>query len=295
MIIVRIRGGLGNQLFGYAFASFLKTLSEDVFVDVSEYSCFQCHDGLEVSKIFSVDFPNASTGDIMRCSNYIPIPFSGKLGIALFELELRRGRIAKKICKKETHIHEDDINKWGSDEIIRFVKENLDKDLYFDGYWGGSYPDYVKYLDDTWLEFRDDYTSKYVEYTNGMDFEKACSVHVRKGDFTGTSLDTCDSDYFSRAMEYIDSKRDGTVFYVFSDELDKACDIIGRGPNIVYVDTSKEKTAGLAIWLMSLCRDNIIPNSSFSYWASRLNRHPDKIVIMPQIFEQFKFEKDVLL
>ncbi|MBR4575069.1 MAG: alpha-1,2-fucosyltransferase [Lachnospiraceae bacterium] len=293
MYIVRLRGGLGNQLFEYAFCCYLSRFTDSVSVDDSEYKCFKCHDGLEVDSIFDIHYPSAGFGDIIRCSNSIPISVGGKPGIALFELERIRKRWSIRLHQKRTHIREDDVEEMGDMAFTQLLKNNKDKTLYFDGYWFTT--QYLDRLGDDWLRFRSDFIEKHLKYTDGLDFERLCSIHVRKGDYSGTGLDVCDGAYYQRAMDHIRGIRSEVKFAVFSDEIDKARSIVGEGTDTIFMDTPKGETAGLDIWLMSLCHDNIIANSTYSYWGSRLNRHADKCVIMPAQYEKMRYGNSIVL
>ena len=295
MFIVRLRGGLGNQLYEYAFCAFLKKFTDDVYVDGTEFKTFQCHDGLEVDKIFDIDLPYASRKRIMELSNYIPIPVSGKIGIGLFELEGIRERWWCKKHRKKTHVKEKDLLAHDMDYVTDFLNRNKQEDLYFDGYW--SDVRILERLDDGWINFRKGFVSQYSKYMEDIDFDMACSVHVRKGDIDGTSIDVCGKEYYKKAVEHINSIRSDVEFIVFSDELDKARNIITEdlAPNIRFIDTTAEKTAGVDIYLMSLCRDNIIVNSSYSYWGSRLNNHRDKCVIIPAQYSKMRYDGSVVI
>ncbi len=293
MYIVRLRGGLGNQLFQYALCEFLSRFSGDVYVDDSEYKCFKCHDGLEVDRIFEVYYPGASSRDIIKSSNCIPIRVGGRFGILLFELERIREELVFRINHKKTHITDDEIDRIDNKELYEFLEKNRTHTLYFDGYWMSTR--FIDMLGEGWLQFREDFTDKYRKYQEGLDFDKLCSIHVRKGDYTGTPMDVCNEAYYRRAMEYIRELRSDVGFIVFSDEIDKARMLIGDGSDISYMDTSGENTAGVDVWLMSLCRDNIIANSTYSYWGSRLNRHIDKCVIMPTQYRKFQYENSVII
>lgn len=295
MFIVRIRGGLGNQLFIYAFCEYLKKFSDNIYVDGSEYKTFQCHDGLEVDQIFDISFPYASNRDIMKLSNYIPIPFSGKIGIGLFELEMLRERYWCRNHQKKSHILERDLMTGGMENMEEFLLSNRDKDLYFSGYW--SDVRILDQIDENWLAFRPDFISKYLKYTENINFDMACSIHVRKGDIDGTSIDVCDAIYYKKAIDYIRKIRPSVDFLVFSDEIDKARKIITNdlNANVRFIDSSDENTAGVDIYLMSLCRDNIIANSSYSYWGSRLNHHRDKCVIIPKQYSRMSYSNAIVI
>ena len=84
-----------------------------------------------------------------------------------------------------------------------------------------------------------------------------------------------------------------TIFYVFSNNEEEARDIIKQTglsiekERVYYINTTDEKSAGVDLWLMSLCHHNIIANSTYSYWGARLNKHSDKIVVIPRCYEKY--------
>lgn len=102
------------------------------------------------------------------------------------------------------------------------------------------------------------------------------SIHVRRGDYLLSNgvLPVLGLDYYEKAIEELGKYEN---LYVFSDDMDWCYENF-KWPNITWVIENKSY---FDLWAMSLCNHNIIPNSSFAWWASFLNLHDDKKVIAP--------------
>ena len=107
--------------------------------------------------------------------------------------------------------------------------------------------------------------------------ENLVSIHVRRGDYVGQEqyhpLTT--KEYYQRAVEVIGIDK---TYLVFSDDLNMCHSLLDFIPNVLYTSA---QTDWIEFYTMSLCGDNIIANSSFSWWAAYLNPNPNKKVIAP--------------
>lgn len=104
---------------------------------------------------------------------------------------------------------------------------------------------------------------------------KSCSIHVRRGDYLKLSEHhpPLTMDYYYKAMEVIKADK----FLIFSDDI-PWCKENFIGDQFVFVEDEPDYNS---LILMSLCYDNIIANSSFSWWGAWLNRFEPKTVIAP--------------
>jgi len=123
---------------------------------------------------------------------------------------------------------------------------------------------------------------------------ETCSIHVRKGDYVNNHVhDVCDIHYYNRAIERMKKEKNIEKFVVFSDNI-KWCkerfpqDFIFIENNLIAVgadsihrtnDTDVEE-----LFLMSMCKNNIIANSSFSLWGAELSKHENKCIIAPKLW-----------
>lgn len=113
------------------------------------------------------------------------------------------------------------------------------------------------------------------------------SLHVRRGDYTLPKYkalygDT-DKAYYERAIAFIAGRVPDPHFFIFSDDITWCRENIKPSFPTVYIDdTSRGPKAAFHLELMSLCKYNIIANSSFSWWGAWLNANPQKIIIAPE-------------
>jgi Glycosyl transferase family 11. len=123
--------------------------------------------------------------------------------------------------------------------------------------------------------------------------EEITALHVRRGDYFGNvdNHPICTLDYFRSAIKHIGKDK---RFLVFSDDI-AWCKKKFRGENFFFAEN---ETAIVDIYLQSYCTNNIISNSSFSWWGAWLNSNPDKTVIAPDpwfgVAYQYKNTKDLL-
>ena len=110
--------------------------------------------------------------------------------------------------------------------------------------------------------------------------ENSVSVHVRRGDYTGLSRRqeiALPTDYYDRAIKYVESRVKSPHFFVFSDEPWWVEEHLTLPSNktMVHFDTHED------LWLMSKCKSAIIANSTFSWWGAWLNPDKERLVITP--------------
>lgn len=114
--------------------------------------------------------------------------------------------------------------------------------------------------------------------SSAPNIENYVSIHVRRGDYVGQEqyhpLTT--KEYYQRAVETLGADK---TYLVFSDNLNMCYDLLDFIPNVLYAQAGDDWTE---FYTMSLCGDNIIANSSFSWWAAYLNSNPNKKVIAPK-------------
>jgi hypothetical protein len=115
------------------------------------------------------------------------------------------------------------------------------------------------------------------KYENELNVE-TCSIHVRRGDFL-TLQDhhpTQDMEYYKKAISIVGSDK---TFFMFSDDISWCKENFKFLDNVIYCENNEDYED---LYLMSLCRNNIIANSSFSWWGSWLNKNVNKKVIAPK-------------
>ena len=258
MIIARIDAGLGNQMTKYALARHLAILNDtELKLDITSFKTFKRHRygldhfNIKASLATPQEINKLKTNQLMR-----------KLGLI-----------------KPSHIIEKEASVF--DESIL----QLRGDFYVEGYWQvEQYFTGIESIikDDftvaTELAGRDKDIADHIAQTNSV------SLHIRRGDYLDHPeiYNTFGLDYYQRAVEAIAQKFPNPTCFVFSDDMPWVKKNLRLIVPIVYVDHNFANKNYEDIRLMSLCRHNIVANSSFSWWGAWLNNHQDKIVIAPQ-------------
>jgi len=274
--IVKVIGGLGNQLFQYAFSRALALKTGDqVFLDISSYSKaqHQIHNGFELPELFPIKYEIAEERDIHRLSTQPRSPLS---------------KVRRKYFTKRTHY---------IDKIFRFNPQvfDLKGDWYLEGWWQDArYFDFCSDLIRKELTFIADPGTENRELA--ATFEKSryslvpVSLHVRRGDaLQNPDTWVCTEAYYRHAIEAarqairVLGRVARPYFLVFSDDLAWCMANLALEPSeAIYVDWNRGANSWRDMWLMSQCRIHIIANSTFSWWGAWLDQHPDKIVYAPE-------------
>lgn len=272
MKIVKLKGGLGNQMFQYAFAKMIeKATGEVVKIDYSAYADLK-NDVVRVPRIkkFNLSLEDATQHDINKMCFLKHIgnsqSFTYKLGI-----------YAEKTLNKKYF--------WEPDRSHREIDKLIDYN-FFDGYWQ-SY----KYVDEVFehlkREFvpKDPISSQTQQAITDVTNENSVFVGVRRGDY-GEEIGhygSFSSDYYQKAMKYIDDRVENPVYYIFSNDIPWCKENLDFGNrNVIYREPSEQVDDFEELVLMSSCKHAIIVNSTYNWWGARLINNHQKIVCCPQ-------------
>lgn len=158
--------------------------------------------------------------------------------------------------------------------------------VFYDGYWQNE--DYFKQVRNRVLEvfqFPDIQNPLNRQLAEKIVSVNSVSCHVRRGDYLkNMNMCMCTPEYYERAINKIKQLTAPKLFCIFSDDIEWCKQQIGplcQGVEVVYVDWNKGENSYRDMQLMSLCKHNIIANSSFSWWGAWLNPNPKQIVISP--------------
>lgn len=130
------------------------------------------------------------------------------------------------------------------------------------------------------LKFKDDIVeSVNYKFKDVLSIDKLTSVHIRVGDYVGLQQfhPIMDPDYYQRALSLLIEDTD--LFLIFSDNIGYSKQIFPEDSRIVYIEIGSDIEQ---LCLMSLCKNNIIANSSYSWWSAWLNPKEDKKVVAPK-------------
>lgn len=290
MIIVKIMGGLGNQLQQYAFYRKLESLGRDVRLDVSwferpgEQEAVLAKRTMELNCFEGIRYRPASEQEIR-----------GLLGRLWEEPESAVSRIRRKLLPSHNPCFVE--QEMYHEEVFQFT------DKYLAGYWACE-----KYYADILGKLRQEIrfpkapvpdggapsrggaseiSDRNREMIRKMQETESVSVHIRRGDYLDAANrpvfgGICTNDYYRAAIGFLKEKYPQAAFFFFSDDipyvrehyLEEASEIIdwNNGKNSIY-----------DMMLMSSCRHNICANSTFSFWGARLNPYESKVMIRPSI------------
>ena len=257
MIISKVIGGLGNQMFQYAIAQSIAIEKNDNFkLDISAFNTYELFSfRLDEFKITASLATQEDINNIVGKSNF-------------FQKIMRLIRLSNHYVEKERTIFDNSV----------FNK----KHIYLEGYWQNE--KYFNKHRSTILKAftpKREFTDITKSYCDQIINSESVSVHIRRGDYLKhDDIGVLPLSYYKKAIEYFFSKNKGSYFYIFSNDIDWCKDSFKDFNNIIFIDNTESEIADL--WLMSKCKNNIIANSSFSWWSAWLNTNPDKVVISPK-------------
>lgn len=255
-IFVKFMGGLGNQMFQYAFGlSLEKRCKAKVYYDKSFF-------------------------DIKGSRNYELNNFKLKLKTTNNWL-LKFNECIKPRQKK--------IIKETEDSIYNEKFYNLKNYNFYDGYFQTYkyFDDYRKNILES-FELKTPLNDKNLEILEKIKSSDSVSLHVRRTDYLEKDelaiRGICDIDYYKRAVDFFEKKLTNPHFFIFSDDIPWCLDNLNFQSKYTFVDINDASSGYFDMFLMKNCKHNIIANSSFSWWGAWLNEHNNKIVIAPKIW-----------
>lgn len=264
MIIVQFVGGLGNQMFQYAFYKTLQSKNKKVKADLVRFSIYEYHNGFEIEDIFNISLDKVT-------------PFRSKLYNPLYRSWAIR-KLRRLLFLKNLHFEEKNDFIFDSDVFLRSKKK------YFMGHWQTE-----KYFKGIETEIKNDFIFKVPLNTkNQLLSEKvkntnSVAIHVRRGDYINHPLfgNICNENYYNKAIKYMQINVSNPAFFIFSNDI-LWCKNQFNLPNATYIDGNIGCNSYIDMQLMSYCKHNIIANSSFSWWAAWLNHNENKMVVAPK-------------
>lgn len=122
--------------------------------------------------------------------------------------------------------------------------------------------------------------SKYEEFLCKVSDKSSVCVHIRQGDYINNKRhEVCNKTYYLEGIKEIKSRIQNPVFIIFSDDKSRVKEYFKHVPDVVFEPENITDTD--CLYLMSLCKNFIISNSSFSWWAQALSDNISKVVIAP--------------
>ncbi|QQI32560.1 alpha-1,2-fucosyltransferase [Salmonella enterica subsp. houtenae serovar 43:z4] len=289
-----LSGGLGNQMFQYSAAYILKKniCDAQLIIDDSYFYCQPQKDtprNFEINQ-FNIVFDRVTTDEEKRAISKLR-KFK-KIPLPLFKSNV----ITEFLFDKTLLTDEDFYNVLNKNKFK--VKMNACLfSFYQDSSLINKYRNLILPLftiNDELLQICQQLDSYgfICEHTN------TTSLHIRRGDYVTNPHaakfhGTLSMDYYSQAMSYIEHKLGKQLFVIFSDDVQWATEKFGGRSDCYIVNNVNCQFSAVDMYLMSLCKNNIIANSTYSWWGGWLNKSEEKLVIAPQ--KWFAEDKESLL
>ena len=275
MIITKLIGGLGNQMFQYAAGLALaQRTGQPLRVDTTELRRYNRHQGYQLPDIFLGEFQQASEWELLKT-----LRLNKKKGTKR-SLEIDPNwqmRPGKRLIRQNTH------NFW-----LGF--NALSGPCYLAGYWQSS-----KYFANATESLRRAFTfrtpanAENQAMAQRMQGANAVSMHIRRGDYVSNPKamkfhGICDWPYYDQAIAMMKERLDNPTFFIFSDEPTLAKSQYPDERQFTVIDINTGADSFRDMELMAHCKHHIIANSSFSWWGAWLGQNERQIVVAPSVW-----------
>jgi hypothetical protein len=265
MMVVKLKGGLGNQLFQYATARHLAEKHKtELLLDTSALGAgTAAGDAVRTFSLnaFTITAREATPEQIEQAVPFPP----------------RRHKLVQAVR-----------NRLLGDETVRFNPAvlQLPDHTYLNGYWQS--PRYFEAIREQLLaelQLREPLPDYGQAIATQMQSCASVAIHIRRGDYASNpkvvrEFGQCSISYYTKAIAHTQEHVTNPLLFVFSDDIAWVCEHLPVGDAVFVSDGSLSDAQEL--WLMSRAQHNIIANSSFSWWGAWLNQNPDKMVVAPE-------------
>lgn len=281
MIIVKITGGMGNQLFQYVFGlKWAQYHNTELKVDLSWYQQKKSADITDrpfVLDLFDLDIKEAKSSDFQQ------------IGILLSQ---KKNSIAKVWNRLVSYFHPRYIKQDGFGDLYR--KSIIPNNSFLDGYWIAKYP-----IAELWpaletqLKIKEEHLQK-TDYLTKINTTTSVGVHIRRGDYVTGNHFQLSISYYTNAIKKIGELLSSDIsLFIFSDDIEWSREKLEPLASTLNIDTTfidHQVPSGIHnsyhFYLMTRCKHFIIANSTFSWWAARSGDYLKKVIICPNQFEK---------
>lgn len=275
MKIIKLKGGLGNQMFQYAFAKYVEKKSGDISIlDFSAYAEL-LNDEIRKPRLlkFNISSLVANDGQIKQATM---LKHEGNSLSYQYKMKI----FLEAVFNPKYYF------EWKRGAFISL--SGIKKHSYFDGYWQSI--DYIEPIKEQLLgEFIPNYnlSKKAQEQMVEMQAQNSVFVGIRKGDYTANAsarkhFGVITNKYYLKAMELIVSKIENPVFHIFSNDIEWCRQNLDfKDFNVVFRSKEIQTDDFEELMIMSSCKHAIISNSTFNWWGAYLIKNPNKVIVCP--------------
>ena len=261
-IKVKLSGGLGNQMFQFATAfAIAKKNDVRLSLDLSYINQRRLFNGFELEKVFDI---YSKVNFLNKAQSFKSINFKeflNKIDITFYNF-------------KEPHFH--------------YAPNILDipKHSFLDGYWQSElyFKNYAKEIKEI-FSFSDKLNEQNHLIANDINKNNSISIHIRRGDFLlKQNNNHCINlkKYYLKAINESSKFFKNPKYFIFTDDPSWVTKNFVLSHSYLVVDANHGNKSFFDMYLMSLCKSNIIANSSFSWWSAWLNNNIDKVIYAPK-------------
>ncbi len=259
IVYLRLKGGVGNQLFCFAFA-FATKIKTNSILYIDSQTGFKKDWYKRKPVLLQILNKN-----VFREANFF---------FRFFFLVLRKIPFITRFLPFFKIIFEIDSRR-----IL--TTSNINHDLFsiilIDGYFQ-SHLYFQKYRSEILKNLFNDFvlSSNYKHYLNNIQKTESVAIHVRRVDYDNF----LSFEYYKTAIEFLNSKIENIKFYVFSD--DKAWAFENFDSNDYVHINAMDADEVQELFLLTNCKHFIIANSTFSWWGAWLSTYSNSLVIAPK-------------
>ncbi|MCX6730649.1 MAG: alpha-1,2-fucosyltransferase, partial [Candidatus Roizmanbacteria bacterium] len=268
MIIINLTGGLGNQMFQYAFGRYLSLKHKTELKYHFTNALFNTQRAFALD-VFNIKASKATNKDLRMFG----IASNRYINRIFYLLDERYGIQFNQniVTQRSPHIFADALR-------------NIPDNSYVQGFFNDER--FFKGIEET---IRKDFTPKIPldkknkKIIDEMKQVNSVSIHVRRGDYitnkaNAKSMGFLGLNYYRNAINKISNTVQNPYFYIFSDDIDWCkTNLTSLTKNITFINHNSGKNSYKDLLLMATCKQSIIANSTFSWWGGWLNQNKNRL------------------
>lgn len=278
MIVIKLMGGLGNQMFQYAYGCMLATqMQEKICFDIDIY---KKKERLAITNYNIVDIVDWNDTDIGKAER-----LQVKVWEKIYHIQQKMIRVlghTERVGQKVFEWYGEKGYYFNFDPFYYPTPEAHVKNKYIYGYFQGE-----EYFSQIRSKLQKDFTLKKsmgkhaLTIKHAIENSTAVALHVRLGDYTKRKnryLNVCSEQYYKKAIEYMQRRIQDPTFFIFTNDSFALKKMRFLPETAVIVENT---SCNEDMMLMRECQHFIISNSTFSWWGAYLAGNNEKVVIAP--------------